>query len=124
MTWANQTVAGISLRPSYVAILAGAFALFSAILVVVGLHHGLTAPNCSSTGYTPNFGPVSHCPKGESYFTIFQAVGIPAVITSLLVVWRSSPARTGAGPGIRIGVAAVAVVCSIAGAVLVAGLPG
>jgi hypothetical protein len=50
--------------------------LFSSILLGVGIHHIVSTGTCSSTGYSPNYGPVPHCPSGTGAWFAFVFGGI------------------------------------------------
>jgi hypothetical protein len=53
-----------------------ALVLFSAVLLGVGIHHLVATGTCSSTGYSPNYGPVPYCPSGTGWWFAFVFGGI------------------------------------------------
>ena len=67
-------------RPSTSTIIGVAILLFGAVLLGVGMHHLVATGTCSSTGYSANFGPVPHCPKGTGWWILFLVGGIFLVI--------------------------------------------
>jgi len=67
-------------RPSTSTIIGVAILLFGAVLLGVGMHHLVATGTCSSTGYSANFGPVPHCPKGTGWWILFLIGGIFLVI--------------------------------------------
>jgi hypothetical protein len=114
----------VTSRLNYPLIFAGAVALFSLILAVIGFHHSLSsAPNCSSTGYTPNIGPVPQCPKGTALYTLFETFGSLGVVLGLLGVrasWGDGGSAASiaqdSGGGIRLA-AIAALLIAVGGAV-------
>jgi hypothetical protein len=78
------------LQPSNKTIVGIAVLLFGAILLGVGLHHMVATGTCSSTGYSANYGPVPHCPKGTGWWFLFLFAGIFMVVIGALVSGGSS----------------------------------
>jgi hypothetical protein len=74
----NRTIIGIGVL------------LFGAILFGVGLHHMVATGTCSSTGYSANYGPVPHCPKGTGWWFLFLFGGVFMVVIGALVSGGSS----------------------------------
>jgi hypothetical protein len=71
-----------------------ALALFSSVLLGVGIHHIVATGTCSSTGYSANYGPVPHCPSGTGAWFGFVVGGIiGALIGSMMA----------SGPGLVFG---------------------
>lgn len=65
-----------SQQPSYRVIIGVAIVLFASVLVAVGIHHIIQTGTCSSTGYSPNYGPVPYCPAGTGAWIGFLVGGI------------------------------------------------
>jgi hypothetical protein len=53
-----------------------ALALFSTVLLGVGIHHLVATGTCSSTGFSGNFGPVPTCPSGTGWWFAFVFGGV------------------------------------------------
>ena len=66
--------------------------LFGGVLFGVGLHHMVATGTCSSTGYSADYGPVPHCPKGTGWWFAFLFGGIFMVIIGAFVSGGSSVA--------------------------------
>jgi hypothetical protein len=72
-------------EPSNLRIVGIALALFSAVLVGVGIHHVVATGTCSSTGYSANYGPVPTCPSGTGWWFAFVFGGIVGAIAGALI---------------------------------------
>jgi Short C-terminal domain len=79
-------------QPSNSTIIGVALLLFGAVLLGVGIHHLVSTGTCSSTGYSANYGPVPHCPKGTGWWILFLIGGIFLVIIGGFVTQSSSAA--------------------------------
>jgi len=77
-------------QPSTRTIIGVAVLLFGGILFGVAIHHLVATGTCSSTGYSSNYGPVPHCPKGTGYWFLFLFGGIFMVVIGGLVSGGSS----------------------------------
>ena len=72
-------------QPSSSTIIGIAVLLFGAVLIGYGMHRLVATGTCSSTGYSANFGPVPHCPKGTGWWILFLIGGIVLVLVGGLV---------------------------------------
>jgi Short C-terminal domain len=79
-------------QPGNSTIIGVAILLFGAVLLGVGMHHLVSTGTCSSTGYSANYGPVPHCPKGTGWWILFLIGGIFMVIIGGFVTQGSSAA--------------------------------
>lgn len=78
------------LQPSNRTIIGVALLLFGAVLFGVGLHHLVATGTCSSTGYSADYGPVPHCPKGTGWWFAFVFGGVLLVVVGALTSGGSS----------------------------------
>src|SRR2546429_102833 len=93
----NRTISGVAVL------------LFGAVLLGVGIHHVVSTGTCSSTGYSANFGPVPHCPKGTGWWILFVIGGVFLVLIGGFVSAGSGAALIIPGIFGAIGVGSISV---------------